>query len=866
MAVFALAFLLVTSSIIKAGGSGANSIASSPDDRFWDASFGAITSENVSINVIAVSGDKAYVGGSFPTFLGLPSRSIAMWDGNRWRSLGYGFFNSSGNTGEVRTIATAPNGDVYIGGDFASASGVPCNNLVRWDGQRFYAITPGITGAVNALYFYDNELYVGGQFELTIGGKTVKNIVKWTGNDWATVGDGIADGTVRTIVANSEYVYVGGNFKQVDGKQANYIAAWKKSAQTWLTLGSGFSQQSASLSASVLTLTFAANGDLIAGGDFTKSGSTSINNLARWNGSAWAPLGGGVNGIVTTLYANANNIYVSGSFDKAGTTDVYALARWDGSQWNAAGGDLLSEGSPAAIGMAGNKLLIGGSFTINSEVPGEQAIKGLALWNGTAWLPAHAEIKGNGADGGVFDLAVTGDGSLYAAGGFGRIGTTAAPIMAKYNGTTWSAVEGTNIANQFNSIRVLPEGNNLLIACNFRKESVIDGAGIARYNPESKEFSLIGTLMPNPQQGGGQQNQPQTNVLLKDGNKLYVGGNYRGIDNDSTIFSLVVKDGSSNWKGFGQGLTNKGKFKPQGGTDSVEFTNPGGVQSLAIDANGDIYAGGFFMFADAARVNSFARWNGAIWEGLGDTLSAVPQQNQGGGGGFNFNLPQVAALAIVGDNIYVGGFFIKGGTTPLRNLAVWNKTTKSWSSIGNADQRVNVFRVVGDYLYVGGGFDSIGGIRSPRIARYHIPTNTWYAMGSGIEGFNVWAMAPAFGGMYCGGVFGAAGEKSSVNIAKWTQDLTSVEDNTSAEQVEAYSSPNPVSTSAQIRFSLPSANFVSLEIYNAAGARVESLANSYMGNGDYTFSWDASAYQSGIYYARLQNGHSIHTHKIVVLH
>ncbi|MDT9121901.1 hypothetical protein RSW84_31075, partial [Escherichia coli] len=67
-----------------------------------------------------------------------------------------------------------------------------------------------------------------------------------------------------------------------------------------------------------------AEDSLYAGGSFTSSGSTLINNIAQWNGSSWLPLGEGLtydNGEDGTVYAlaldNAGNIYAGGSFQES---------------------------------------------------------------------------------------------------------------------------------------------------------------------------------------------------------------------------------------------------------------------------------------------------------------------------------------------------------------------------------------------------------------------------------------------------------------------------------------------------------------------------------------------------------------------
>jgi hypothetical protein len=43
------------------------------------------------------------------------------------------------------------------------------------------------------------------------------------------------------------------------------------------------------------------NGDLVAGGTFAIADSAFINNIARWDGTTWQPLGSGIGGRVTAL-------------------------------------------------------------------------------------------------------------------------------------------------------------------------------------------------------------------------------------------------------------------------------------------------------------------------------------------------------------------------------------------------------------------------------------------------------------------------------------------------------------------------------------------------------------------------------------
>jgi hypothetical protein len=76
---------------------------------------------------------------------------------------------------------------------------------------------------------------------------------------------------------------------------------------TWQRMGS---------SRYVLALT-AFNNELIAGD-------------ARWNGSDWQPLGGGMNGFVYALAVFNNELIAGGDFAIAGGVSANRIARWDG--------------------------------------------------------------------------------------------------------------------------------------------------------------------------------------------------------------------------------------------------------------------------------------------------------------------------------------------------------------------------------------------------------------------------------------------------------------------------------------------------------------------------------------------------------
>jgi hypothetical protein len=71
---------------------------------------------------------------------------------------------------------------------------------------------------------------------------------------------------------------------------------------------------------------------LYAGGSFTTAGGAAANRIARWDGSAWTPLGGGMNGEVLALAVHDDGsgtaLYAGGTFSSATDSGDSFLARW----------------------------------------------------------------------------------------------------------------------------------------------------------------------------------------------------------------------------------------------------------------------------------------------------------------------------------------------------------------------------------------------------------------------------------------------------------------------------------------------------------------------------------------------------------
>jgi trimeric autotransporter adhesin len=178
---------------------------------------------------------------------------------------------------------------------------------------------------------------------------------------------------------------------------------------------------------------------LYAGGNFTTAGGVTVNRVAKWDGSQWSALGGGMDDIVHVLTIFDGSLHAAGNFGTADGVTVNHVARWDGSQWSALGSGLdervrtlavfdTNPGSPDD----GQSLYAGGIF----QNAGAVSASRIAHWDGLQWAPL-----GGGVNSWVRALAVFDPGrgpGLYAGGEFTLAGGQPASCIAEWRLATRS--------------------------------------------------------------------------------------------------------------------------------------------------------------------------------------------------------------------------------------------------------------------------------------------------------------------------------------------------------------------------------------------------------------------------------------------
>lgn len=437
--------LVVGGHFMLAGGSPANFVARWNASGGWSTLDSGVDKRVYSLAVLP-SGD-LIAGGFFANAGEAQANYIARWsDGEgKWSSLG------SGISSNVRALLAHPSGDLLVGGKFTAVGDISAQRVALWNGKAgagtWSPLGTGIGGDFSTVYSLavlpSGDLVVGGDFNILAGGAAAISIARWNGGGgggggWSALGLGMGGVTfpiVTTLaVLPSGDLVAGGRFTLAGGVPANHIAGWN--GNKWSPLGAGVT---GTTSPSLAALAVLPSGDLVAGGKFTSAGDVSANNIARWNGSRWSPLGSGVSGsedsyVAALAVLPSGDLIAGGYFYAAGGASASHIARWNESVggWLPLGSGMNSYVYALAV-LPSGELVAGGDFGMAGTT---QAIS-VARWDGNpeGWSPLGSGLTGLVgaiAAPSVTALAVLPSGELIAGGGFTHAGGVVAPFIARW--------------------------------------------------------------------------------------------------------------------------------------------------------------------------------------------------------------------------------------------------------------------------------------------------------------------------------------------------------------------------------------------------------------------------------------------------
>jgi hypothetical protein len=332
------------------------------------------------------TGTQLYAGGFFSQAEGVFAQNIARWDGATWNPLPGGMGTGAG----VHDMAVFDSGsgpELYIGGVFTFAGGLPANRIVGWDGTSAFTLGSGLSGSPQALAVFDDgsgpALYVGGVFNMA-GGVSAPGIARWDGSNWSTVG-GSMNGSVYALGVfddgSGSALYASGGFTVAGSVPANHVARWD--GASWEDVSDGLTTGNFQ---SFAVFDDGSGPALYGGGLSTFPGGDGPSMVAKWNGIAWSPVGStplsGVlfklatfdDGSGEALYAGGDIFDIDMAF---GESVMVNIIRWDGVNWAPVDGgtnstvfsmELFDDGS-------GLGLFVGGNFQAAGGIPSGRIAK-----------------------------------------------------------------------------------------------------------------------------------------------------------------------------------------------------------------------------------------------------------------------------------------------------------------------------------------------------------------------------------------------------------------------------------------------------------------------------------------------------------
>jgi hypothetical protein len=652
-------------------------------------------------------GDTIYAGGALIKAGGLTVNCISKYDGRTWSAMGNGLTSTQNSVSDI---------DSYGGFVYA------CDKvgLHRWNGSTWTQV--GVLGGLPAAELNavaiaidaTGQVYMTGNF-LSVNGVSANRVARYDGTTWHAMGSGIVQpqpglgnyySTAMAAIGNE--VYLAGAMTQVGGVTVNNVARWNGS--TWSAMAGGIPTYGTPKTLAVV------NGQLHVGtGAIGPNGGPYTANVLRWTGTAWSVVGSSFNLDVEALVERNGVVHASGAFTAAGGQPVNHVARLSGSSWVDAGNPFDLQYA-RSLAHCTHGLYVGGITNLTDQTDMHNIVR----FDGTRWRNVGDGVGFPTFGTQYVNAVLCHNGQTYIAGKFDQVGGVRSHHVAQWDGDQWMDI-GLPFAEPSRVNAMVMKGDTLIIGGSF----TVSNPPLIRH----LAMRVNGVWLP---MGTGADDE--VFALALHNNELYIGGEFSTLNGVGC--SAIGKWNGTQFSPVGSGANNT-------------------VRAIAFGPDGTLYAGGGFTNMGGVTCNRMAKWNGTAWSsvasGVNNWVNTIDILTDGSpvfGGQFNiaingglvngvarFNGTSLVAMGpgltgnvydieVNNGQVFACGAFTLSGTTTVNNVARWNGTN-AWEPLGAglAADPLETSTAMGmdmacDVLTVGGYFSTAGGKRADRVSSY----------------------------------------------------------------------------------------------------------------------------------------------------
>ncbi len=869
-----------------------------------DLATGTLASWNPDANgfvkAMVTESGKLYVGGDFTQVGGQSRVGLAQLDATS------GIATSWNPSASAAVYALAiDGGTLYAGGGFLAMGGQPRSGIAAVSAAtgQLTAWNPGANGAVRIILPHGNVVYAAGEFT-SIGGQPRRRLAAldastgqataWDPNP-AYSPDPNYGFPMFALAADDSVIYVSGVFTTIGGQPRWRFAALDATsglATTWYPNYVG----------DIVLAIMARDGIVVVGGSFSSFGGQPRNNLAALDATSglaipWNP---NIPGSIRSLAAGAHGLsYSGGCTSSCGQPHTFVAGVMR--SLFVTGGS-VAEGGTADFDL---RLIPAASSTTNVHY----STQGVTATADEDFTSASGQVTFQPGEGvHTISAATTADGipefdetfSLSLSNDSGV--ETLAPGLMTIRDDDSAAILCRNFPMVNGTVNALVEmGGILYIGGSFTQVIPVSGPPVERSNIAAIDLN---TGMPTAWDPGS---SGRVLALAAGGGAIYAGGYFTAVGGQTrnNIAALDPVTGAATaWNPNANGLVNAiavgdgvvyvgGDFTTIGGQSHIWLAavspssgiasawnpfvdwNSGSVNALAMGA-GKLYVGGW----------DFKLISGEVRRGLieFDTASGLATSWNPQLRSLYINYPSglegppnVLAIKVDGNVLYVGGYFLEASGLSRRKIAAFNLATgliTGWNPNGGMTvtfgDGVQTIVVSDGVIYVGGiYFSTMGGQAREGVAALD-PTSglaTPWNPNPGPGDRGVLALAAAGGRIYAGGLFTSIlGQPISGLACLVPVASVDVPEPAQASDPDMRISPNPTNGLMRLDFVLPRSGRVKIHVFDVQGRLLERPVDQEFQAGTHRSIWNAKGNGPGLFFVRFEALGRTLTRRVIAIH